>query len=95
MTESPPADLKLQRSSRDPATVPGLLEGWLAGALPAGAEPKVTLHSGIDSNGMSSETLVFDATWTEDGEQRTGEYVARVAPAEHDIPVFMDYALQD
>jgi aminoglycoside phosphotransferase (APT) family kinase protein len=44
---------------------------------------------------MSSETLVFDATWTEGGEQRTGEYVARVAPAEHDIPVFMDYALQD
>ena len=95
MTQGPPADLKLQRSSRDPATVPGLLEAWLAGALPAGADPKVTLHSGIDSNGMSSETLVFDAAWTEDGEERTGEYVARVAPAEHDIPVFMDYALQD
>ena len=95
MTQGPPADLKLQRTSRDPATVPGLLEDWLAGVLPAGAEPKVTLHSGIDANGMSSETLVFDATWTEDGEQRTGEYVARVAPAEHDIPVFMDYALQD
>ena len=95
MTQGPPADLRLQRTSRDPATVPGLLEGWLAGALPAGAEPRVTLHSGIDSNGMSSETLVFDATWTEGAEPRTGEYVARVAPAEHDIPVFMDYALQD
>jgi len=95
VTQGPPADLKLQRSSRDPATVPGLLEGWLAGALPEGADPQVTLHSGIDANGMSSETLVFDATWTEGGEPRTGEYVARVAPAEHDIPVFMDYALQD
>ena len=61
MTQGPPADLKLQRSSRDPATVPPLLEAWLAGALPDGADPKVTLHSGIDSNGMSSETLVFDA----------------------------------
>ena len=91
----PHADLKLQRSSRDPATVPALLEAWLAGELPDGADPKVTLHSGIDANGMSSETLVFDATWTEDGEQRTGEYVARVAPAAEDIPVFMDYALQD
>ena len=95
MTQGPPADLKLQRSSRDPATVPGLLETWLAGELPDGADPKVTLHSGIDANGMSSETLVFDAAWTEDGEQRLGEYVARVAPAAEDIPVFMDYALQD
>ena len=95
MTQGPPADLRLQRSSRDPATVPGLLEEWLAGELPDGAEPRVTLHSGIDANGMSSETLVFDATWTEGGEQRTGEYVARVAPAAEDIPVFMDYALQD
>ena len=95
MTQGPPADLKLQRTARDPATVPGLLEGWLAGALPTGAEPKVTLHSGIDANGMSSETLVFDATWSEDGEPRTGEYVARVAPSPAEFPVFMDYALQD
>ena len=94
MTQGPPADLKLQRTSRDPATVPGLLEDWLAGALP-GAAPKVTLHSGIDANGMSSETLVFDATWTEDGEQRTAEYVARVAPSPDEFPVFMNYALQD
>ena len=50
-----------------PATVPGLLEGWLAGLLPEGADPRVTLHSGIDANGMSSETLVLDAAWTEDG----------------------------
>jgi len=95
VTQGPPADLKLQRTSRDPATVPGLLEDWLAGALPAGAAPKVSLHSGIDANGMSSETLVFDATWTEDGEQRTGEYVARVAPSPDEFPVFMNYALQD
>jgi aminoglycoside phosphotransferase (APT) family kinase protein len=95
VTQGPPADLRLQRTSRDPATVPALLEGWLARALPAGAEPTVTLHSGIDANGMSSETLVFDATWTEDGEQRTGEYVARVAPSAEDVPVFMGYALQD
>jgi aminoglycoside phosphotransferase (APT) family kinase protein len=95
VTQGPPADLKLQRTARDAATVPALLEGWLAGALPAGAEPAVTLHSGIDSHGMSSETLVFDATWTEDGERRTGEYVARVAPSPDEFPVFMDYALQD
>jgi aminoglycoside phosphotransferase (APT) family kinase protein len=95
VTQGPPADLKLQRTARDPNTVPGLLETWLAGALPAGADPKVTLHSGIDANGMSSETLVFDATWTEAGEQKTGEYVARVAPSPDEFPVFQDYALRD
>ncbi|MEJ7833746.1 MAG: phosphotransferase family protein, partial [Nocardioides sp.] len=75
--------------------MPTALAGWLATVLPPGADPAVTLHSGIDSNGMSSETLVFDATWTEDGQQRTGEYVARVAPAAADFPVFEHYALQD
>jgi aminoglycoside phosphotransferase (APT) family kinase protein len=95
VTQGPPTDLKLQRTSRDAATVPGLLESWLAGALPADAAPEVTLHSGIDSNGMSSETLVFDATWTEDGERLTREYVARVAPSPDEFPVFQNYALQD
>jgi aminoglycoside phosphotransferase (APT) family kinase protein len=95
VTIGPTSDLKLQRTARDPATVPPLLEDWLTGALPEGADPKVTIHSGIDSNGMSSETLVFDATWTEDAERKTGEYVARVAPSPDEFPVFMGYALQD
>jgi aminoglycoside phosphotransferase (APT) family kinase protein len=95
VTLGPTSDLKLQRTSRDPATVPPLLEAWLTGALPAGADPKVTILSGIDSNGMSSETLVFDASWTEDGEQKLGQYVARVAPSPDEFPVFMGYALQD
>jgi aminoglycoside phosphotransferase (APT) family kinase protein len=95
VTIGPTSDLKLRRTARDPATVPPLLEGWLTGALPEGAHPEVTIHSGIDANGMSSETLVLDATWTEDGEQRTGEYVARVAPSPDEFPVFMGYALQD
>lgn len=96
MTQAPPpADMKMQRSSRDASTLPDRLAAWLATVLPEGADPVVTLHSGVDSNGMSSETLILDAEWTEDGERRRGEYVARVAPAAHDLPVFPDYALQD
>ena len=95
MTQGPPADLKMQRTSRDASTVPGLLEGWLGGLLPEGADPRVTLHSGIDANGMSSETLVLDATWTEDGQPRYGKYVARVAPSAEDVPVFPSYDLQE
>ena len=97
MTQATPpaADFKLQRTSRDAETVPGLLADWLATLLPAGADPEVVLHSGIDANGMSSETLIFDATWTEDGTRSVHEYVARVAPAAADFPVFPTYALQD
>ena len=96
VTSAPlPADLKLQRSSRDASTVADRLASWLAAQLPAGADPGVVLHSGVDANGMSSETLILDATWTEDGEQRVGRYVARVAPAAEDVPVFPSYALQD
>lgn len=95
MTQAPPpADMKLQVSSRDASTVPGLLADWLATLLPAGADPVVVLHSGIDANGMSSETLLFDATWSEGGEQQVGRYVARVAPSASDFPVFPSYDLQ-
>jgi aminoglycoside phosphotransferase (APT) family kinase protein len=96
MTQAPPpADMKLQRSSRDASTLPDRLAEWLATVLPAGANPSVVMHSGVDANGMSSETLILDATWTEDGAMQVGQYVARVAPAAEDVPVFPEYALQD
>ena len=96
MTQAPPpADMRLQRSSRDAATVPTVLAQWLATLLPPGAGPRVTVHSGTDANGMSSETMPLDVDWTEDGTPRHGEYVARVAPAAADLPVFPTYELQD
>ena len=95
MTKPPSADFAMQRTSRDAADAPTALAGWLATQLPVGAEPDVTLHTGIDSNGMSSETLVLDATWTQNGERRTAELVARVAPTAEDVPVFQSYRLQD
>lgn len=96
MTQSPPpADMTMQRSSRDQVAVHDRLEEWLATVLPAGSEPEVRLHAGVDSNGMSSETVILDVTWTENGTRRTGEYVARVAPAAEDLPVFPEYRLQD
>jgi aminoglycoside phosphotransferase (APT) family kinase protein len=91
----PPDDLTMQRSSRDLSALPDRLAGWLATLLPAGANPLVSLGDGIDANGLSSETLPLDVTWTEGDEARVGRYVARVAPAAADVPVFPDYALRD
>ena len=71
MTQAtPPEDLTMQRSSRDASDLPARLAAWLAGLLPPGAAPLVVLLGGIDANGLSSETLPLDVTWT-DGRRRT------------------------
>ena len=87
--------MTMQRSSRDADDVRTRLTTWLATVLPEGAEPTVVLHSSVQENGLSSETVLLDATWTEGGAQQAGQYVARVAPAAEDLPVFEQYALQD
>jgi aminoglycoside phosphotransferase (APT) family kinase protein len=83
----------LQRSSRDHARVQQQLEVWLEGVLPAGAAPSITSLDGTSANGMSSETLLFDASWLESGTRRRERLVARLAPGPDDIPVFPRYDL--
>jgi len=85
----------LQRSSRDPALVGSRLTVWLTSVLPPGAAPAVSLALAADSNGMSSETLPVTISHTVDGLRRTDEYVARIAPAPGDVPVFASYRLRD
>lgn len=92
-TVQTPPENRLQRSSRDTSTLPDRLAAWLSTVLPGGAVPQVTLESGIDANGMSSETLVMVAEWEEDGQTRRQRWVARVAPAPEDVPVFPSYRL--
>ena len=96
MTQSPPpADMTIQRSSRDAEAMRSSLTAWFATVLPEGADPEVVLHLGSGENGLSSETVLLDARWTEDGQPREGRYVARIEPAAEDLPVFEHYALQD
>jgi aminoglycoside phosphotransferase (APT) family kinase protein len=83
----------LQRSSRDAAAMADQVAAWLATQLPEGADPEVTLNAGSDANGMSSETILADVTWTEDGERRTHGFVVRMAPSADDVPVFAAYRL--
>jgi aminoglycoside phosphotransferase (APT) family kinase protein len=96
MTQAPPpADMTIQRSSRDADVLRASLTEWFATVLPEGADPTVVLHSSVQENGLSSETVPLDVTWTEGGAQQIGQYVARVAPAAEDLPVFENYALQE
>ncbi|MDT5391255.1 MAG: hypothetical protein QOE04_4896 [Mycobacterium sp.] len=83
----------MQRSSRDVATLPGVMSAWLSTVMPGGTAPEVTVESGIDSNGMSSETIVLTGRWTDDGQPVEQKWVARVAPSTADVPVFPTYRL--
>jgi len=86
---------ELVKSTRDADATGRQLAKWLRGVLPEGAEPEVVKVTVPESNGMSSETLLFDATWLDDdGERKTYELVARVAPDVSDVPVFPTYDLE-
>lgn len=73
-------------SSRDADTLRAALDRWVRSKQPGAT---ITSFERPDGNGMSSETLLFDARW--DGEDHP--LVARVAPAEADVPVFRTYDL--
>lgn len=83
----------LQRSSRDVTTLPTVLSKWLSTVMPGGVVPEITVESGVDSNGMSSETIMLTGRWDENGEPREQKWVARVAPTADDVPVFSSYRL--
>lgn len=84
---------RLQRSARDVSTLPGVLSQWLSTVMPDGVEPQVTVESGVDSNGMSSETIILTGRWAADGQQHEEKWVARVAPTTEDVPVFTSYRM--
>ena len=81
----------LQRSSRDLSTLAGPLSERLSTVLPT--TPLITVESGVDSTGMSSETVILTAHWTDAGTEHQQKMVARVAPTPEDVPVFPEYRL--
>lgn len=84
---------RLEHSSRDLSTLPTLMSQWLSTVMPGGVAPEITVESGVDSNGMSSETIILTGRWDEDGQRHEQKFVARVAPAPEDVPVFTSYRM--
>ena len=93
VTGTPSEITELRRSSRDRAELTERLCAWLRSTLPPGSEPAISGVEGTSANGMSSETLLFDAAWTQDGAPIEHRLVARVAPGTEDVPVFPRYDL--
>ncbi|HET9565852.1 MAG TPA: phosphotransferase family protein [Mycobacterium sp.] len=84
---------RLQHSSRDVSTLPDVMAQWLSTVMPGGTKPQVTVESGVDSNGMSSETIILTGRWEADGHRHEEKWVARVAPTDQDVPVFSSYRM--
>ena len=84
---------RLQHSSRDVTTLPSVMSQWLSTVMLDGVAPDVTIESGVESNGMSSETIILTGRWEKDGQSVEQKWVARVAPHAEDVPVFKDYRL--
>ncbi|MET9203295.1 phosphotransferase family protein [Gordonia sp. NPDC003585] len=80
----------LQRSSRDSTSIPEALAHWLTSVSGASSRPTVTVESGVDANGMSSETIPLHVDWA-DG--HADDWVMRMAPADADVPVFPEYRM--
>ncbi len=75
---------QLTTANRDPAAAAATLARWLGQA--AGLDQVTVADLAIPgSTGWSNETILFDATWHEDGELRTHELVARVAPTGYTV----------
>lgn len=79
--------------TRDLAETRRALESWLADRRPDADHVRVSDLEIPATNGMSTETLLFDAVWTEQDVERTEPLVARVAPDPANVPVFREYDL--
>jgi len=88
LTDSP------TRSSRDRDELRTRLTGWLTDRLGDDAMVEIGEVSSPDGSGMSSETLLFDAEWTDATGRQKHELVARVEPAAADVPIFPTYDLE-
>jgi aminoglycoside phosphotransferase (APT) family kinase protein len=82
-------------STRDPQAARAALSAWLTRRT-GGAGVEISDLRIPQTNGMSSETLLFDARWTgADGEEEFHQCVARMAPTSDAMPIFPEYRMRD
>ncbi len=82
---------QIHTATRDLAATREQLQAWLSSTL--GASVAISEIEAPAANGLSSETLLFEASWTARGEPATRAFAARVAPDPANMPVFPTYDL--
>jgi aminoglycoside phosphotransferase (APT) family kinase protein len=81
---------KMTVSERTLPALTAALQEWLAGRPGGPGRPTVSGVRMPDSGGLSSTSVLFEASWAGAG---TGFYVARMAPEAGAVPVFPRYDL--
>ncbi|TZG27508.1 phosphotransferase family protein [Sphingomonas montanisoli] len=70
---------------RDLAELEATLERWIADRMPQARDVRITDFTYPKGAGLSHETILFDAAWTEDGAPRNRGMVIRIKPIEHTV----------
>ena len=86
-----PSATPMQRTSRDPHLMRRRLADWIGRQVGAAGAVDVAEFAGTDANGMSSDTILFRARWSDGAGSHDEQLVARVAPDPDDVPVFPSY----
>ncbi|TSD99347.1 phosphotransferase family protein [Skermania sp. ID1734] len=81
-------------SIRDPELLRDRLQAWLETRLDPAAEPLVEEVHPPTGNGMSSETILLDASWCTDAQRSSHPLVVRVAPDSAAMPIFPFYNMR-
>jgi aminoglycoside phosphotransferase (APT) family kinase protein len=102
---SPDEQIRMTVSERSIGTLAVRLQRWLAARLEEGGQAAAggralaateLAVSGArisSSGGLSSTSVLFEASWVSGGTKRHGAYVARMAPEGTAVPVFPRYDL--
>lgn len=78
-------------ANKDPQEIKGELQDWLRTRMPQASDVSIDKLEVPSASGLSNLTILFDASWTQDGQSRSEQLVARVAP--EGPAVFMQYDL--
>jgi aminoglycoside phosphotransferase (APT) family kinase protein len=84
---------KMTVSERSIPALTAALQDWLARRPGAPGRPAVSGVGLPDNGGLSSTSVLFEASWPGGGPLDRGRYVARMAPEPSAMPVFPRYDL--
>ena len=92
--QAPGERRKMTVSERSIGSLGPALENWLAGRLDRPQDLAVSeVRTPTGGNGLSSTSVLFEASWQANGTRQGGAYVARLAPEDSAVPVFPSYDL--
>ncbi|MCW2614459.1 MAG: putative adenine phosphoribosyltransferase [Frankiales bacterium] len=82
-----PWDVPLKDQGHDPSAMRGVLQGWLMAKVPGARDLRISPVERPSGNGVSNETVLFDATWEGGGRRLVGRL-------QTDDPLYLDASVE-